>query len=68
MERDGYMCRLCGKSFPPADSVDHIIPRSRGGSHNVSNLQAAHMSCNLKKRAKLGFGAEPRQSRFDFVG
>jgi CRISPR/Cas system Type II protein with McrA/HNH and RuvC-like nuclease domain len=30
-------------------SIDHIVPRSRGGEHNANNLQAAHLGCNLTK-------------------
>ena len=34
-------------------SVDHIIPRSKGGSDYPSNLQAAHISCNKGKRDRV---------------
>lgn len=30
-------------------SIDHIIPRSKGGSHTAENLQAAHLGCNMLK-------------------
>ena len=30
LARDGHRCQYCGR---PADSVDHVIPRSRGGTH-----------------------------------
>ena len=30
-------------------SIDHIKPRSLGGSHAFYNLQAAHLICNLRK-------------------
>ena len=35
--RDFFTCQYCGKS---AESVDHIIPRSKGGLHEWSNVVA----------------------------
>jgi hypothetical protein len=37
MERDGWSCVRCGRL---AESVDHRLPRSRGGGHDLHNLQA----------------------------
>lgn len=37
---------------PQSYSIDHIIPRSVGGIHKASNLQAAHLGCNMKKSNK----------------
>lgn len=34
---------------PMSYSIDHIVPRSRGGAHHAGNLQAAHLSCNMNK-------------------
>jgi 5-methylcytosine-specific restriction endonuclease McrA len=33
-------------------SIDHIIPRSQGGSHKIDNLRAAHLLCNSQRGAK----------------
>lgn len=33
-------------------SIDHIIPRSLGGSHKIDNLQPAHLLCNSKRGAR----------------
>lgn len=60
-KRDGYVCQLCGdptsETFTPGDmtspSLDHIFPRSLGGSDDPSNLQTAHIMCNTIKGAKL---------------
>ncbi|MAG10550.1 MAG: HNH endonuclease [Actinobacteria bacterium] len=45
--RDDYQCQYCGAH---ADSIDHIVPRSRGGHHSWENLVAACKPCNLSKR------------------
>jgi 5-methylcytosine-specific restriction endonuclease McrA len=45
--RDGYKCQYCGR---PADSIDHVMPRSRGGEHIWENVAAACRTCNLHKR------------------
>ncbi len=45
--RDDFRCQYCG-GF--ADSIDHIVPRSRGGLHEWENVAAACRPCNLRKR------------------
>jgi len=45
--RDGHRCQYCGGA---ADSIDHVIPRSRGGRHSWDNVAAACRPCNLRKR------------------
>lgn len=60
-ERDGWRCQLCrkrvGKKFPSthrrAPTLDHIVPRSLGGSDEPSNLQLAHRICNSMKIAEV---------------
>lgn len=44
--RDQHTCGYCGSE---ADSVDHIIPLSRGGPDKLDNLVAACRSCNTSK-------------------
>jgi 5-methylcytosine-specific restriction endonuclease McrA len=46
--RDGFRCAYCG-SHRERLSIDHIIPRSRGGRTSFENCVAACKSCNLKK-------------------
>ena len=46
LERDGKMCAYCGRR---ADTVDHIMPRSKGGTEDSSNLVACCKRCNTKK-------------------
>lgn len=45
-ERDGHTCGYCGK---PANTVDHIVPRSRGGLTEWLNTVASCLKCNHKK-------------------
>jgi 5-methylcytosine-specific restriction endonuclease McrA len=45
--RDDHRCQYCGD---PADSIDHVLPRSRGGMHVWENVAAACRQCNLRKR------------------
>ncbi|HSV93007.1 MAG TPA: HNH endonuclease, partial [Desulfobacterales bacterium] len=46
--RDGFRCAYCGN---PRDrlSIDHIVPRSRGGRTTFENCVTACKGCNLKK-------------------
>lgn len=48
--RDGHRCQYCGGR---ADSIDHVVPRSRGGEHTWENVVAACRSCNARKRDRL---------------
>ncbi len=47
--RDGGRCVYCGNA---ATSIDHVIPRSRGGGHNWENVVAACHRCNHAKADK----------------
>ena len=48
LEKWGRRCAYCGAENVPLQ-LDHIVPRSRGGSNRVSNLTLACQSCNQKK-------------------
>lgn len=48
--RDGYECQYCGGS---AESIDHVVPRSRGGTHEWDNVVAACRRCNSTKGDRL---------------
>lgn len=61
-KRDGVSCGICGglvdMSLTRANgldcpSVDHIQPRSLGGTHDPSNLQLAHLRCNMVKSNRV---------------
>ncbi len=53
--RDGGCCRICGSTH--ATQVDHIIPPSRGGTNESSNLRLLCRSCNLRRAVEV-YGAE----------
>ena len=54
IERDGYVCGLCGGDVDQADlHIDHILPVSLGGQNEPSNLQVAHSLCNIKKGNRI---------------
>jgi 5-methylcytosine-specific restriction endonuclease McrA len=52
--RDVYNCQYCGKRFVhKALTYDHVIPKSKGGKTEWSNIVAACKSCNGKKSSDL---------------
>jgi len=48
--RDGQRCQYCGS---PAENLDHVLPRSRGGPHTWENVVASCRSCNSRKEDRL---------------
>ena len=50
LRRDGRRCAYCGKR---ADTIDHVVPRSRGGAHTWDNCVAACRACNSRKADRL---------------
>lgn len=48
--RDGGRCQYCSGD---AESIDHVVPRSRGGAHVWENVVAACRPCNMRKRDRL---------------
>src|SRR3990167_9900499 len=53
-QRDSYTCQYCNKKTKREDlTIDHIVPRSRGGSNNWKNVVASCIFCNAEKGDKL---------------
>lgn len=56
LQRDTYRCRLCGAAARDGAhvrlEVDHITPRSAGGTNAVENLWTLCFACNRGKGAK----------------
>jgi len=48
--RDGHCCQYCGAQ---AENIDHIVPRSRGGTHSWENVVACCRRCNTQKEDRL---------------
>mmetsp|Transcript_89 Transcript_89/g.138 ORF Transcript_89/g.138 Transcript_89/m.138 type:complete len:328 (-) Transcript_89:146-1129(-) len=52
--RDGYKCQYCTKKFVTRDlSLDHVLPRCKGGKLNWMNTVASCTKCNGKKGSTL---------------
>lgn len=49
---EGDLCDLCGELLGDRYEIDHIIPVSRGGSGDLSNLRWVHPTCNKRKGNK----------------
>jgi hypothetical protein len=67
-ERDGWHCWLCGGAIDPSLSqgpwqatIDHLVPRSRGGGSDVANLRLAHRRCNNQRGSHLPEMAWPAE-------
>lgn len=44
----GWTCCICATSITPGDeSLQHIQPRSKGGTNDLANLRPAHKRCNF---------------------
>jgi 5-methylcytosine-specific restriction endonuclease McrA len=57
-ERDAWTCRICDQPVDTSDpngdlapSLDHVVPRSQGGTHDDDNLRCAHRACNSRRGA-----------------
>lgn len=53
MVRDAWMCQACARKgfVARARDVDHIVPKTAGGSDDISNLEALCIACHAAKTA-----------------
>jgi len=59
--RDDFSCQYCGGQFPHSQlSLDHVMPRSRGGDSSWENLVCACIKCNVRKGART-----PKEASMD---
>jgi len=48
--RDRYSCQYCGRKMPREElTIDHVVPRSRGGRTGWTNCVLACVECNVRK-------------------
>jgi hypothetical protein len=61
--RDKYICQYCGNKFPYHElTMDHVIPKSRGGDKEWINIVACCKQCNTKKGNKT-----PQEARMPLI-
>jgi len=56
-DRDGLACYICGDQLdrlteindPKAPTIDHVVPRSKGGTDDLDNLKTCCRDCNVRK-------------------
>ena len=72
LRRDNYTCQYCGTSNNSL-TVDHVVPKSRGGKTNWMNIVVACKTCNLKKGNRTPFEVDmqlrqlPRKPDYQFI-
>ena len=68
--RDSHMCQYCGVQTREL-TIDHVMPRHRGGGHTWENLVSACKDCNHRKggrtaeEARMGLLASPGKPRLN---
>jgi 5-methylcytosine-specific restriction endonuclease McrA len=66
--RDNYTCQYCQRQMSDL-TIDHVIPRSRGGLHVWDNVVSACKSCNHRKggksiaEARMALHKDPHEPR-----
>ncbi len=61
--RDGNRCQYCGNTLPSQQlSLDHVVPRSRGGETSWENIVCCCVRCNTRKG-----GRTPKEARMKLL-
>lgn len=66
----GARCVHCGGRIdlgrawpdPLSLSLDHVVPRSRGGGDDLANLRPSHLHCNCSRGARMQWRPRPAAS------
>lgn len=73
LKRDNYSCQYCSCRIEGQDAtIDHVLPRSRGGKHTWENVVSCCLKCNRKKgnrtpsEAKMPLLSVPAPLRFGY--
>lgn len=64
-KRDGNECVYCGSRKQL--TLDHIVPRSRGGKNEWTNLVTCCFKCNIKKADRTPEEAKMKMSKLPYV-
>jgi 5-methylcytosine-specific restriction endonuclease McrA len=74
LARDQYTCQYCGATPTKGElTLDHVVPRSRGGEHTWENIVSACIPCNQRKgdrtvqEAGMRLLSEPCRPRYAAV-
>ncbi len=59
--RDRHRCQYCGAARQL--TIDHVLPRSKGGTHTWDNVVTSCASCNLRKGDRTPAAANMRLAR-----
>jgi 5-methylcytosine-specific restriction endonuclease McrA len=66
--RDQGRCQYCAKHFATANlTIDHVVPRSKGGKNEWLNLVTACKKCNQKKGSRTPFQASMPLIRYPTI-
>jgi 5-methylcytosine-specific restriction endonuclease McrA len=72
--RDKYTCQYCGIELcDKTATIDHIVPRCKGGGSSWTNMVAACKQCNLfkgnrtPKEAKMSLKTKPKEPSYGFL-
>ena len=64
LARDEHRCQYCARHLPSHQlSIDHVVPRSRGGITSWENLVCACLACNVKKGGRTPLEAKMKLVR-----
>jgi len=74
LKRDDNKCQYCGKYLKKGEfTIDHLLPKSRGGENNWTNLVASCYKCNSRKsnrtpkEANMKLLKEPKEPKREYL-